>query len=72
LRCDGEVPETIEDEFMDLNDTVKLSRKDGTRDSYIKKEQSNARMKLNETIDMSDLGLSKINSMKEFPRMSSP
>ena len=53
----------VESEFDDIYQAFKNDpKKDFNRDSYIMKEQSNARMKLNETIDLSDIGLSKMNS----------
>jgi hypothetical protein len=65
------VPVVVEDEFDDIAEAFRSStNKNMNRDSYIMKEQSNARMKLNETIDLSDISLSKVNS--ESVRGGSP
>jgi hypothetical protein len=61
FRCDGEVPTVIEDDFQDLDEpsirtrSGAITKENPLRDSYIMKEQSNARMKLNETIDLSEI-----------------
>jgi hypothetical protein len=75
-RCDGEVPTVLEDEFQDLDEpsirSAAIKKENPLRDSYIMKEQSNARMKLNETIDLSDISFQNASSVKDLKTPTSP